>query len=38
METLYPYLAGAIDTDGRISISRDRGYGEEVGRWPITLL
>ena len=26
METLYAYLAGAIDTDGRISISRDRGY------------
>src|SRR5262245_37973208 len=26
METLYAYLAGAIDTRGRISISRDRGY------------
>jgi hypothetical protein len=26
METLYAYLAGAIDADGRISISRDRGY------------
>jgi hypothetical protein len=26
METLYAYLAGAIDTHGRISISRDRGY------------
>jgi hypothetical protein len=26
METLYAYLAGAIDIDGRISISRDRGY------------
>jgi hypothetical protein len=26
METLYAYLAGAIDTHGRISISRNRGY------------
>jgi len=26
METLYAYLAGAIDTHGLISISRDRGY------------
>jgi len=26
METLYAYLAGAIDTHGRISITRDRGY------------
>src|SRR4030095_9171739 len=26
METLYAYLAGAIDIDGRISISRARGY------------
>ena len=26
METLYAYLAGAIDIHGRISISRDRGY------------
>jgi hypothetical protein len=26
METLYAYIAGAIDTHGRISISRDRGY------------
>ena len=26
METLYAYLAGAIDIGGRISISRDRGY------------
>ena len=26
METLYAYLAGAIDTHGRISISRDHGY------------
>jgi hypothetical protein len=26
METLYAYLAGVIDTHGRISISRDRGY------------
>jgi hypothetical protein len=26
METLYAYLAGAIDTHGRISISRGRGY------------
>jgi hypothetical protein len=26
METLYAYLAGAIDVDGRISISRARGY------------
>src|SRR5262245_18318290 len=26
METLYAYLAGAIDTDGRISISRARDY------------
>jgi hypothetical protein len=26
METRYAYLAGAIDTDGRISISRNRGY------------
>jgi len=26
METLYAYLAGAIDTHGRISINRDHGY------------
>ena len=26
METLYAYLAGAIDIDGRISISRARDY------------
>jgi hypothetical protein len=26
METLYAYLAGAIDTHGRISIGRDHGY------------
>src|SRR5262245_43383867 len=26
METLYAYLAGAMDIAGRISISRDRGY------------
>ena len=26
METLYAYLAGAIDIDGRISISRAGGY------------
>ena len=26
METLYAYLAGAIDTHGRISITRDHGY------------
>ena len=26
METLYAYLAGAIDIDGRIIIERVRGY------------
>src|SRR5262245_23791588 len=34
METLYAYLAGAIDTHGRISISRDRGYRRGDRGWP----
>ena len=32
METLYAYLAGAIDIDGRISISRALGYRRRDGQ------
>jgi hypothetical protein len=38
METLYAYLAGAIDAMAVYPSAATVDIGEEVGRWPITLL